>query len=67
MRAEHHAYDTYFLTFYLVTVRGPSQYVSQTMKTLANLMSFKWRSVKGTSATIGRYKQKKTKTEATIQ
>lgn len=29
------------------------------MKTLANLMSLKWRSVKGTSATVGRYNQKK--------
>ena len=30
-----------------------------TMKTLANLMSLKWRSLKGTSATVGRYNQKK--------
>lgn len=31
------------------------------MKALANLMSLKWRSVKGTSTVIGRYKQKKQK------
>ena len=36
MRAERHTYDTYILTFYLVTVSGPSQYISQTQHNRVN-------------------------------